>query len=143
MVPNRLLSKSWYRALPRTRGDGPCFGSCKSSSSSFAPHTRGWSLLIRGHCLILHLCPAHAGMVLAQTAPRRRVRALPASRSCAPKVFAPHTRGWSPSVSRRSQTPSTLPRTRGDGPHKSTSCTDMVCFAPHTRGWSLGSGWCT
>ena len=109
--------------------------------------------------------PAHAGMDPSRRRSARGSPWLPRTRGDGPvrrrsrgaRVEAsPHTRGWTgaprrptdprrgfpahagmdPAPTRRSRTPSGLPRTRGDGPSLQAACDDSVRASPHTRGWT-------
>ena len=104
MVPPWRGRDSYARFLPRTRGDGPDGYSAEGFQQTFAPHTRGWSLMVSGVDHSLELCPAHAGMVPLTVASGNAISTLPRTRGDGPKVetrkegkvgFAPHTRGWS------------------------------------------------
>ncbi|SHK39378.1 hypothetical protein SAMN05421803_11916 [Nocardiopsis flavescens] len=105
MVPSwRVHCWSQYPA-PRARGDGPglrftvyCWRVC-------SPRTRGWSRGIRGGEERKALLPAHAGMVPATSAGRRRWPSAPRARGDGPRGLtdsaddldcSPRTRGWSP-----------------------------------------------
>ena len=141
----QLFAMPLCMALPRTRGDGPVSFNSFLTLLIFAPHTRGWSRFGHNTMAKKKLCPAHAGMVPPLILVLERTPTLPRTRGDGPMgasyvsrydVFAPHTRGWSPSgklfenaivlcPAHAGMVPGvhcacawkvTLPRTRGDGP---------------------------
>ena len=165
----QLFAMPLCMALPRTRGDGPVSFNSFLTLLIFAPHTRGWSRFGHNTMAKKKLCPAHAGMVPPLILVLERTPTLPRTRGDGPMgasyvsrydVFAPHTRGWSPSGKLfenaivlcpahagmvpwrglRKSAVHPLPRTRGDGPWGSLRVRMEGDFAPHTRGWSGTSG---
>ena len=160
------VSRSLNTSVPRTRGDGPDCEQMRSTGTACSPHTRGWTGL------------RDARPVGCEPVPRTRGDG-PAWRRRSSWVgnCSPHTRGWTANLDeklgrsclfpahagmdRRSTRgnghPSTVPRTRGDGPDSSDevpsstglfpahagmdrdtpilAATEPHC-SPHTRGWT-------
>ena len=131
--------------LPRTHGDGPWTLQAIVGRSAASPHTRGWTRLSLGDCLLAHGFPAHAGMDPSPRGWKRPPQWLPRTRGDGPQSYllkgmqttaSPHTRGWTrdryrpaacrmgfpahagmdPSATLASAPFRGLPRTRGDGP---------------------------
>ena len=131
--------------VPRTRGDGPSTAGTPTRQPSCSPHTRGWTEGERRRSHDHHVFPAHAGMDRWQSAAGRRTRRC-----------SPHTRGWTEArahvgfraavfpahagMDRQSRphsaAPSSVPRTRGDGPVRSKPVSLSISCSPHTRGWT-------
>ena len=108
--------------LPRTRGMDPAPSSCHLPRTWLPPHTRGWTLMLRGQRHHVEGSPAHAGMDRG----RIHVHGRP------PRL--PRTRGDGPFS--RIVTPSgkPAPRTRGDGPWRSLSVADLLTASPAHAG---------
>ena len=109
-----LLGLSWGKLLedrlPRPRGDAPIPKCGAGPDRTFAPPTRGCSRSDFGEGDDSRVCPAHAGMLPAQTNGREPPPSLPRPRGDAPRAvhframrypFAPPTRGCSPLPSTR------------------------------------------
>ena len=156
------------RGFPRTRGDGPVGRSPSLVPAAFPPHTRGWTGCDPGSLPSGTVSPAHAGMDLESGRRRAWLGRFPRTRGDGPggprcrtlrRRFPPHTRGWTFEVvgmvaledvspahagmdRRRFQwrcRTRGFPRTRGDGPSRSSTRNGPRGFPPHTRGWtSLG-----
>ena len=166
MVRPRLFSSSPARCRPRTRGDGPLSEDGVQLLVLSAPHPRGWSL-DRPRPRARHLVgPAPAGMVRRLPRNRSRPGSRPRTRGDGPQGWprvwprrssAPHPRGWTvqsaallaavgvgpaPAGMDRARTtpsrsPTSRPRTRGDGPSPRATLLRDRASAPHPRGWTL------
>ena len=165
MDPPRRVRAAAASRLPRTRGDGPVFGSLARAFEGASPHTRGWTLGVALETLGNRGFPAHAGMDRARSASRPATRRLPRTRgdgpahvrrAARPAGASPHTRGWTHGGSgpdaRGSGFPAhagmdliqlvdhsaraRLPRTRGDGPWTIGGRRWRLTASPHTRGWT-------
>ncbi len=145
MIPAASRRYGKTSSAPRTRRDGPLRVGDTVAVRRCFPHPRRWSRHRYGDRRRGRLLPAPAGMVPRRAIPRRR-----------PCSCSPHPREWSlgwrgvvrvefllpapaemvPPDASRCGSPTTAPRTRGDGP----SCWDRrrrprPC-SPHPRGWS-------
>ena len=139
------------RLPPHARGwTQPDVGfSIGADPDGFPPHARGWTR--PGGITGAHgVSPARAGMDRLRTCARAGMdlRPLP--------PFPPHARGWTPldspnrplscvSPARAGMDPipglrdrhaSSFPRTRGDGPGRTTVGGTGYEFPPHARGWT-------
>ena len=154
--------------LPRTRGDGPATHRRRSTRRRASPHTRGWTRWRRGDHPGDAGFPAHAGMDPRHWTRCRSCMRLPRTRGDGPvccgagpagATASPHTRGWTlrqqrddpaepgfpahagmdPSARATTGVSPGLPRTRGDGPGRTTRRPRPSRASPHTRGWTLTS----
>ena len=62
MDPKNGGTMSPAHGFPRTRGDGPCWGTDDDSTHEVSPHTRGWTRPLRSALEVREGFPAHAGM---------------------------------------------------------------------------------
>ncbi len=160
-----MLTSQVSKCRPRTRGDGPGGWIDNDPTAASAPHPRGWSGLGPDRARPGAVGPAPAGMVpVATTSPSER-NGRPRTRGDGPTgpgpcersgASAPHPRGWSepapptPTATGVGPAPAGMvpevvstptlragrPRTRGDGPRRSTARRVRPWSAPHPRGWS-------
>ena len=110
--------------LPRTRGDGPCSGSCRKNRRGASPHTRGWT----------------RDNLRDPASPHTRGWTLVSSHRILPVSGFPAHAGMDPPRPRRRRHRPGLPRTRGDGPWWKTVDDQSDVASPHTRGWTRGMG---
>ena len=165
MDPSRRRSSPVRLRVPRTRGDGPAASNASIPRSTGSPHTRGWTPAL-GHDPAQEFgFPAHAGMDRLRGARPTSDHRVPRTRGDGPRAAevvwgaargSPHTRGWTdlavwtsgcsrgfpahagmdPGRDARRDWLRRVPRTRGDGPHSSSSSTEGAAGSPHTRGWT-------
>ncbi len=169
MVPGRTRARARSATAPRTRGDGPSSGSGTSSPPVCSPHPRGWSPGARAAGPGPGLLPAPAGMVPSPASWSRGTVSAPRTRGDGPDwessasvkmACSPHPRGWSlpvqdhhrrtallpapagmvPSGPRWSCSRTAAPRTRGDGPARTSRTSRTRSCSPHPRGWSRRLG---
>ena len=130
-----------------------------------SPHTRGWTRARWDRILLDQGFPAHAGMDPSSRSRRPARTGLPRTRGDGPRQSpgstglasaSPHTRGWTPlggprrrlrqgfpahagmdhkKMRLRPAAPR-LPRTRGDGPVRTSNVSTSSAASPHTRGWT-------
>ena len=170
MDPAPAPSRRPGRGIPRTRGDGPGCRTIGRPAPRDSPHTRGWTLIMKGIFNPNRGFPAHAGMDPWSGRRGRRCLWIPRTRGDGPCpgpfhparcTDSPHTRGWTPAAhvgqvggrgfpahagmdlgrSRPQRRRSRIPRTRGDGPISARAVINLGRDSPHTRGWTrLGGG---
>ena len=151
--------------FPRTRGDGPDHGGQFAVRPVFPPHARGWTRGGPARLGSRRVSPARAGMDRPWCVAPTPCECFPRTRGDGPALirvpkladwFPPHARGWtgdgrrdppvravSPAragMDRRRWVllvgPCCFPRTRGDGPSRSSAGAMFLEFPPHARGWT-------
>ena len=152
--------------IPRTRGDGPITRARGSSPGWDSPHPRGWTGDASQSASRRPGFPAPAGMDPRTQRTRHGGHRIPRTRGDGPGgggalggsgMDSPHPRGWTrqalhPRPVRRgfpapagmdrsprlaSSVSSGIPRTRGDGPSRSSAASLLPSDSPHPRGWTL------
>ncbi len=165
MDPRQALRSKPRTGLPRPRGDGPCRCSIPPMRWASPPPTRGWTLWRVARAGRGAVSPAHAGMDPTYTVDPTARGSLPRPRGDGPAARVnvqdrsespPPTRGWTlrrvrlalerivspahagmdPRLVRRVDSPGSLPRPRGDGPHGAGIGTRRGQSPPPTRGWT-------
>ena len=132
--------------MPRTRGDPPSIVRNPAYKRSFAPHTRGSTISIRGDGMQDEVCPAHAGIHPTRHQRRSSYYRLPRTRGDPPLhdtpsvegcQFAPHTRGSTATRILAKPMATVCPAHAGIHLHKQLDLGVPKTFAPHTRGSTL------
>ena len=131
--------------VPRTRGDGPVFGSHDLPFGGGSPHTRGWTRPRASTPPSARGFPAHAGMDPDTSISRRMAPRVPRTRGDGPVLFPawihardgfPAHAGMDPPRGPWPPAPAWVPRTRGDGPLSYRCRGRPTKGSPHTRGWT-------
>ena len=120
--------------FPRTRGDGPAFRVILDVTPPFPPHARGWTLGDdSGPAACVTAFPPHARgwtavLILVKRGYRDQVSPARAGMDRYERLTS---RGYAYRG---------FPRTRGDGPTKSSGSEISPAFPPHARGWTGDAG---
>ena len=147
--------------IPRTRGDGPGATVDRATVWPDSPHARGWTRHRRRGRGRGRGFPARAGMDPPPAARRTAATWIPRTRGDGPaeiygetvaEVDSPHARGWTriagpgagfparagmdPVSTAPGDSPSRIPRTRGDGPLVELRGRVETSDSPHARGWT-------
>ena len=151
--------------FPRVRGDVPVRSKNTRQKAMFSPRARGCSLLAMKFTLRCKVFPACAGMFLYGVGHGLRTRSFPRVRGDVPtrvisrkthRKFSPRARGCSglalmlrfcqpvfpacagmfPARARKTRTPKSFPRVRGDVPQPVQLDSSISAFSPRARGCS-------
>ena len=158
------MAPTWER-LPRASGDGPTSRMNVAEMAEVAPRERGWAHVDHWPLLLVHGCPARAGMGPPESSSRTPPSWLPRASGDGPagsrtrrgsRTVAPRERGWAPDPQPaararrgcparagmdlehwRSDRPCRrLPRASGDGPKAGGTGLDWPEVGPRERGWA-------